>query len=154
MKKNDSYGFSHRKLTLKCQILGPFDTSPRHQSSKFNNLLWVCWFSGKHISNFVSPDLKLHTSIAITCKYFLPTFVCSSQIHPYLCHWISVICLLKSRWFQWFKSKVEFHPSRTLKVKTVWLPSGALAHCVSQQQDRKFVLFIRLTTCFHKSCVY
>ena len=32
-----------------------FDTSPSTQFSKFNSFLWVCWFLGKNLSNFVSP---------------------------------------------------------------------------------------------------
>ena len=35
--------------------LALFDTSPLHQFSEFNNFLWVCWFSGKNLSNFVHP---------------------------------------------------------------------------------------------------
>ena len=37
-----------------------FDTSPLTQFSKFNNFLWVCWFLGKNLSNFVPPFWKLH----------------------------------------------------------------------------------------------
>ena len=37
-----------------------FDTSPLTQFSKFNNFLWVCWFLGKNLSNFVPPVWKLH----------------------------------------------------------------------------------------------
>ena len=48
------------KTIFESQILGLFDTSPLHQFSKFNNFLWVCWFLGKNISFFVSPDFKLH----------------------------------------------------------------------------------------------
>ena len=102
-----------------------------HQFSQFNNFLWVCWFLNKNTINFTWDSI---TGIAITCKYFLPTFVCSSQIHPYLCHWISVICLLKSRWFQWFKSKVEFHPSRTLKSR----PFGLLLTFRKTTEWRRF----------------
>ena len=36
-----------------------FDTSPLHQFSKFNNFIWVCWFLGKNLSNFVPPVWKL-----------------------------------------------------------------------------------------------
>ena len=36
-----------------------FDTSPLTQFSKFNNFLWVCWFLGKNISNFVPSAWKL-----------------------------------------------------------------------------------------------
>ena len=42
------------------QILALFDTSPLHQFSKFNNFLWVCWFSCKNLFNFVYPVWKLH----------------------------------------------------------------------------------------------
>ena len=34
-----------------------FDTFPLIQ---FNNFLWVCWFLGKNLSNFVPPVWKLH----------------------------------------------------------------------------------------------
>ena len=37
-----------------------FDTSPLTQFSKFNNFLWVCWFLGKNISNFVYSAWKLN----------------------------------------------------------------------------------------------
>ena len=37
-----------------------FDTSPLVQFSKFKNFLWVCWFLGKNLSNFVPPVWKLH----------------------------------------------------------------------------------------------
>ena len=37
-----------------------FDTSPLIQFSKFNNFLWVCWFLGKNLSNFVPLVWKLH----------------------------------------------------------------------------------------------
>ena len=37
-----------------------FDTSPLTQFSKFNNFLWVCWFLGKNLSNFVPPVWKLY----------------------------------------------------------------------------------------------
>ena len=35
-------------------------TSPLTQFSKFNNFLWVCWFLGKNLSDFVPPVWKLH----------------------------------------------------------------------------------------------
>ena len=37
-----------------------FDISPLTQFSKLNNFLWVCWFLGKNLSNFVPPVWKLH----------------------------------------------------------------------------------------------
>ena len=33
--------------------------SPLHHFLKFNNFLWVCWFLGKNLSNFVPPIWKL-----------------------------------------------------------------------------------------------
>ena len=42
------------------QILVKFWYSPLTQFSKFNNFLWVCWFLGKNISNFVPLIWKLH----------------------------------------------------------------------------------------------
>ena len=38
-----------------CPIL---DISPLHQYSKFNNFLWVYWFLGKNLFNFVPPTWK------------------------------------------------------------------------------------------------
>ena len=34
--------------------------SPLVQFSKFKNFLWVCWFFGKNLSDFVPPIWKLH----------------------------------------------------------------------------------------------
>ena len=48
------------KIDFESQILALSDTFPLIQFSKFNNFLWVCWFSGKNISNFVSPVWKLY----------------------------------------------------------------------------------------------
>ena len=53
--EKDSDDFWHRKLTLKF-----FDSSSLIQNSKFNHFLWVCWFLGKNLSNFVPPVWKLH----------------------------------------------------------------------------------------------
>ena len=42
---------------------GTFETSLMSlltQFSKFNNFLWVWWFLGKYLSNFVPPVWKLH----------------------------------------------------------------------------------------------
>ena len=46
-----------RLLFLKWLLI--FDTSPLTQFSKFNNFLWVCWFLGKNLSNFVPLLWKL-----------------------------------------------------------------------------------------------
>ena len=61
--EKDLDNFWSRKLTLKVKRLGDFalfDTSTLTQFSIFNNFLWVCWFLGKNLSTFVSPNLKLH----------------------------------------------------------------------------------------------
>ena len=61
--EKDSDNFWYRKLTLKVKRLGDFalfDTSPLTQFSKFNHFLWVCWFLGKNLSNFVPPAWKPH----------------------------------------------------------------------------------------------
>ena len=61
--EKDSDNFWYRKLTLKVGRLSDFalfDTSPLVQFSKFKNFLLVCWFLGKHLSNFVPPVWKLH----------------------------------------------------------------------------------------------
>ena len=70
--EKDSDNFWYRKLTLKVKRLGDFalfDTSPLTQFSKFNNFLWVCWFLGKNLSNFVPPVWKLHKPYCHTLRY-------------------------------------------------------------------------------------
>ena len=48
------------KIDFESQILALFDTSSKEHFSKFNNFLWVCWFLGKYISNFVPLPWKLY----------------------------------------------------------------------------------------------
>ena len=43
-----------------------FDTSPLTQFSKLNNFLWVCWFLGKNLFDFVPPLENFTTYIAIS----------------------------------------------------------------------------------------
>ena len=52
-----------------------FDTSPLHQFSKFNNLLWVCWFLGTNLSTFVTPTWQLDSPYCLTLHHNS----CSSQ---------------------------------------------------------------------------
>ena len=59
------------KIDFESQILALFDTNPLHQFSKFNNFLWVCWFLGRNISNFVYLLQNFITRITIL------TIVCS-----------------------------------------------------------------------------
>ena len=71
--KKDSDDFWYRKLTLKVGRLGDFalfDTSPLVQFSKFKNFLWVCWFLGKNLSNFVPPVWKLHNPYNVEHEAF------------------------------------------------------------------------------------
>ena len=49
-----------KKITLLLKWCPIFDSSPLHQFSKFKNFRWVCLFLGKNLSNFASPDLRLH----------------------------------------------------------------------------------------------
>ena len=48
-----------------------FDSSPLIQNSKFNNFLWVCWFLGKNLPNFVYSVWKLHNPYCHNMKLFL-----------------------------------------------------------------------------------
>ena len=69
--EKDSDNFWHRKLTLKVKRLSDFalfDTSPLTQFSKFNSFLWVCWFLGKNLFNFVPPVWKLHNPYCHTAE--------------------------------------------------------------------------------------
>jgi hypothetical protein len=51
---------SYVEIDFESQILALFDTFPLIQFSKFNNFLWVCWFLGKNLSNYVPPTWKLN----------------------------------------------------------------------------------------------
>ena len=57
--EKDLDDFWHRNIDFESQILALFDTSPLHQFLKFNNFLWVCWFLGKNLTNFVPSAWKL-----------------------------------------------------------------------------------------------
>jgi hypothetical protein len=47
------------KFTLLLKWYPIFDSSPQNQFSKFNNFVCVCWFSGKNLSDFITPAWKL-----------------------------------------------------------------------------------------------
>ena len=96
--EKDSDNFWYRKLTLKVKRLGDFSlfyTSPLTQFSKFNNFLWVCWFLGKNLSNFVPPVWKLHNPYChsvqglkgqISLKYMHSVQgICILYLHSCLC---------------------------------------------------------------------
>ena len=62
------------KIDFKSQIKALFDASSLHQFSKFNDFLWVRWFLGKNLPNFVPPFWKLdnryyHTLGAAVAEY-------------------------------------------------------------------------------------
>ena len=60
-KEWETFGwFLTYKIDFESQILVLFDSSPLTQFLKFNNFLWVCWFLGKNLSNFVPPNWKLY----------------------------------------------------------------------------------------------
>ena len=44
---------------------------PLIQFSKFKNLLWVCWYLGKNLFNFVPPFENSTKRIAILCNNYL-----------------------------------------------------------------------------------
>ena len=71
------------KIDFEIHILALFDTSPLHQFSKFNNFLWVCWFLGKNLSNFVSPAWQLDNPYYHSTQ----TFVFSSATKFYSFRW-------------------------------------------------------------------
>ena len=56
---NKNYG-RLKYSTLQSLIFASYWGSPVVQFSKFNKFLWVCWFLGKHLADFVYSDLKLH----------------------------------------------------------------------------------------------
>ena len=74
--EKDLDDFCHRKLTLKVK-LWHFLTQLT-QFLKFNNFLWVCWFSGKSLSNFVPPIWKLHNLYCHNCRPTRQNIVSSS----------------------------------------------------------------------------
>ena len=78
--EKDLDNFWYRKLTLKVKRLGDFalfDTSPLTQFSKFYKILWVCWFVGKNLSNFVPPLLKLHNPYCHNGETRTETSICT-----------------------------------------------------------------------------
>ena len=58
--EKDFNDFWHRKLTLKVKFWHFLTPPPLTQFTKFNNFLWVCWFLGKNLSNFVPLVWKLY----------------------------------------------------------------------------------------------
>ena len=82
--EKDSDDFWYRKLTLKVKRLGDFalfDTSPLTQFSKFNNFLWVYWFFGKNLSNFVPPRLKTPQPVLPYCSWCLFTLTFFGKVY-------------------------------------------------------------------------
>ena len=81
-----------------------FDTS-LHQFSKFNNLLWVCWFIGKNISNFELPAWKFnnpycHNFQVSVQKRLSIHFHISDSIHSLFSKWANcqIDSLLKNHY--------------------------------------------------------
>ena len=84
--EKDSYDFWHRKIDFASQILALFDTFPLVQFSKYNNFLWVCWFLGKNLSNFVPSAWKLNNPYYhnIQNRFFFFPFFASWSSYNYL----------------------------------------------------------------------
>ena len=90
------------------KLLGP----PLIQFSKLNNFLWVCWFLGKNVSNFVPPIWKLnnpycHTVYGPMYLYihfiyfcFIIQFIglCSEEVKPYVSYINGFVILLTSHY--------------------------------------------------------
>ena len=68
------------------------EANPLVQFSKFNNFLWVCWFLGIHLSNFVppwkldNPYYHRHTVLQCVLNFFAPLV---PSLCPYLQQWCS-----------------------------------------------------------------
>ena len=69
----------------RCQKVPKFDFQSRFSTSynlaKFNNFLWVCWFLGKNIFNFVPPAWKLHNPY---CHIWQSSWL---NLRKLLCSW-------------------------------------------------------------------
>ena len=82
MKKRERFRwFLTQKIDFESQNLALFDTSPLHQFSNFNNFLWVCWFLGENLSNFVPPTWKFDNPYCHKWTYIheIPFFSKSKQ---------------------------------------------------------------------------
>ena len=49
--------------------------------SKFKTFLWVCWFLGKNLFNFLYPIWKLHIAYTIALYCHNPYYSCSFQLY-------------------------------------------------------------------------
>ena len=72
----------HLQITLLSKMM----PSPLTQFSKFNHFLWVCWFLGRNLSNFVPPVWKLYN---LYCH----------NIHLLTLHPSSTILCFSLRWY-------------------------------------------------------
>ena len=96
-----------------------FDTSQLTQFSKFNNFLWVCWFLGKNLSNFVPPVWKLHNPYCHIGQVLVNIRICSFGI---------------GCWIQWTK------PKTTGSVKGQQVSEEFfIAFNFSKKQTKKFI---------------
>ena len=75
--EKDLDNFWYRKLTLKVKRLGDFALT---QFSKFNNFLWVCWFLGRNLSNFVPSRLKTPQPVLPYCSSLFQSSFLSPRI--------------------------------------------------------------------------
>ena len=67
------------ELILLCVWAEPAVLGSAKTASKFNNFLWVCWFRGKNLSNFVPPVWKLHNPYC-RIEHVSTKFACLSTL--------------------------------------------------------------------------
>ena len=103
--------------------------------SKFNDILWVCWFLGKNLSNLYPPFENSRTPIAILplLSTFLKILVASSL--NFLLEQINGYCPDP------FPYCVLFCPNRNTNVQTLAQTSlSRLRHFSTQVGDKKVYL--------------
>ena len=72
------FSWKLKQSTLKALIFVRYWGFPLVQNSKFNNFLWVCWFLGKNLFNFVSTVWKPHKSYCHNSQHQL-------KLHAIIC---------------------------------------------------------------------
>ena len=103
-------------MTLKVKRLGDFalfDTSPLTQFSKFDNFLWVCWFLGKNLSNFVPFIWKLHNPYCHNMYWHLSPHKKFSSCLPALKRGVKNGATRKIFGPSYFATALEFWPEET-----------------------------------------
>ena len=90
---------------------------PLIQFSKFNNFLWVCWFLGKNLSNFVPPVWKLHNPY---CHNVLCIIYCQHGSHMFGLLLITNFCPLYFLWGNVSFGTCEWGTFEFFKINWNW----------------------------------